>query len=96
MVFKLVFIHVLGFDLLVWGIRAMLSQLGGDLLQLAFVGFQLFLLQEITQAFSVQKIIREKHRTSVRSFLRNDFSLSKESNEEPLVLSPSNFFLGQC
>lgn len=43
-IFKLVFINILGFDLLVWGIRAMFSQLSGDLLQFAFVGLQLFLL----------------------------------------------------
>lgn len=55
----------------------MLSQLSGDLLQLAFVGFQLFLLQEIMKSFSVQRIIKEKHKMPVKSFLFNDFNLSK-------------------
>lgn len=69
----------------------MFSQLSGDLLQLAFVGLQLFLLREIVKSFNVQKIIQEKHRTPVKSFLLNDVNLSKQSSEEPLVLSPSNF-----
>lgn len=69
----------------------MFSQLSGDLLQFALVGLQLFLLREIVKSFNVQKIIPEKHRTPVKSFLLNDVNLSKQSSEEPLVLSPSNF-----
>lgn len=49
-------IDLLGFNFLVWGIRAMLGQLGGNLLQLAFMRFQLFLLQKIIKPFSSEKI----------------------------------------
>lgn len=53
-VFQLVFVNILGFNFLVRGIGAVLSQLSGDLLQLAFMRFQLFLLWEISKPFSTQ------------------------------------------
>lgn len=56
MIFQLVLVYVLGFNFLVRGIGAVLSQLSGNLLQLAFMRFQLFLLQEIIKLFSGQKI----------------------------------------
>ena len=63
----------------------MLSQLSGDLLQLAFMGLQLLLLQEIMKSFSVQKIIKEKHRKPTKSFLLNDFNLST------FIIGPKSF-----
>lgn len=69
----------------------MLGQLSRDLLQLAFMGFQLFLLQESMKSFRVQKEVKDKHKMPVKSSLFNDFSLSKQSSE-PLLLSPSNCF----
>lgn len=43
--FQSVFIYLLGFDLLVWWIGSVLSQLCGDVLQLCLMGFELLLLQ---------------------------------------------------
>ena len=56
MVFELVFVHLLGFNLLVRRVGAVLRQLRGDLPQLALVRFQLLLLQGSIKALSMQKM----------------------------------------
>ena len=56
MVFELVLIHLLGFNLLVRRVGSVLRQLRGDLPQLGLVGFQLLLLQGSIKSLSIEKM----------------------------------------
>lgn len=56
MVFELVLIHLLGFNLLVGRVGSVLRQLRGDLPQLGLVGFQLLLLQGSIMPLSIEKM----------------------------------------
>lgn len=74
-IFQLVLIYLLGLHLLVRGVRAVLSQLGGNLLQLGLVRLQLFLLQEIGSR------LMSRNKSIKKSLLMNDFNSLKPPRE---------------
>ena len=87
MVFELVLVHLLGLNLLVGRVGAVLRQLRGDLPQLALVRFQLLLLQGSMKPLSIQKTKSVNSCSFKRPLMMNDF----HSSNMPLLPCSTSF-----
>lgn len=90
MVFELVLVHLLGLNLLVRRVGAVLRQLRGDLPQLALVRFQLLLLQGSMKPLSIQKTESVNSCSFKRPLMMSDF----HSSNVPLCHVPPAFSAG--